>query len=125
MIHVMASGILFGAPQRRTSAKGTDYCTGLVKSPGKDGDCFVSFVCFSDDAQAELLALSAGDAVAISGMGKLTAWTGRDGQEKHGLSIVAERVLPHKPTPKAKAKPKPPAAPATAEAEPFNDSIPF
>ncbi len=41
---------------------------------------------------AALLALHKGDALAIAGRAKLSSWT-KDGEEKHGLSVVADRVL--------------------------------
>lgn len=39
-----------------------------------------------------ILALSRGDSVAIAGRAKLSSWQ-KDGEEKHGLSVVADRVM--------------------------------
>lgn len=52
----------------------------------------VSVIAFDANAVATILALSKGDACAIAGRGKLTSW-GKAGEEKHGLSVVADRVL--------------------------------
>jgi single-stranded DNA-binding protein len=41
---------------------------------------------------AALLALSKGDSCAIAGRGKLSEWT-KDGEQKHGLSVIADKVL--------------------------------
>lgn len=41
---------------------------------------------------AGLLALAKGDACAIAGRGKLSTWE-KAGEEKHGFSVVADRVL--------------------------------
>lgn len=41
---------------------------------------------------AALLALTRGDSCAIVGRAKLSTWT-KDGEEKHGLSVVAEKML--------------------------------
>jgi hypothetical protein len=38
------------------------------------------------------VALQRGDSCAIAGCAKLTTWT-KDGEQKHGLSVVADRVL--------------------------------
>jgi hypothetical protein len=124
MIHILASGVLLSA-QARTSAKGKPYVTGLLKASGKDGDAFVSFICFAEEAQAELLALRAGDGLSIAGPGKLTEWTGKDGTEKHGLSVIVDRLLVNKPRPRPKAAPAPRPAPEASTVEEFNDAIPF
>ena len=41
---------------------------------------------------AAILALQWGDSCAIAGRGKLSNWM-KDSEEKHGLSVVADRVL--------------------------------
>jgi len=52
----------------------------------------VSVIAFAADAVAALLALQRGDSVAIAGRAKLTSWE-KAGEQKHGLSVVADRVL--------------------------------
>jgi hypothetical protein len=39
----------------------------MLKSSSQDEDAVVSFICFAEDAQQELLPLAAGGAVAIAG----------------------------------------------------------
>ena len=39
-----------------------------------------------------MAALGAGDALSVTG-GKLSYWAGKDGQERHGLSVTADGVL--------------------------------
>jgi hypothetical protein len=126
LINILASGVLTGAPRSRTSANGKSYVTGSLRASGKESDIFVSFICFAEEAQAELLALHPGDGLSIAGPGKLTEWTGKDGTQKHGLSVVVDRLLVNKPRPRPKAAPreKPAPAPAMAGAE-FEDEIPF
>lgn len=41
---------------------------------------------------AALLALQRGDSVAIAGRAKLSTWE-KDGEQKHGLSVTADRVM--------------------------------
>ncbi len=53
----------------------------------------VSLVAFSDTAVQALLELRKGDQAAVAGSAKPTSWTGRDGKECHGLSIIVERVM--------------------------------
>ncbi len=93
MLNVLASGTLVSDPKRRTSTTGKDYATGTMRVPAEDAEAMlVSIITFTADAVAALLALSKGDSCAIAGRAKLTSWT-KDGGEKHGLSVVADRVL--------------------------------
>src|SRR5512144_2653749 len=133
MIHIFASGVLLSSPQSRTSSKGADYVTGALRSSDKQGDTVVSLIAFSESAQAEWLSLQAGDGLAVAGVGKLASWTGKDGAERHGLSVMVEKIMTHQPNTKSadgrtiKAPPKPAPRPAPVEqaAPEFSDEIPF
>ncbi|OGA72885.1 MAG: hypothetical protein A3G81_22510 [Betaproteobacteria bacterium RIFCSPLOWO2_12_FULL_65_14] len=93
MLSVLCSGTLTRDSQERTSAAGKAYCTALVRVPCEDADAMLcSVIAFAPDAVRGLLALTRGDAVCIAGRAKLTSWS-KDGEEKHGLSVVADRVL--------------------------------
>lgn len=48
--------------------------------------------CPFSTAVAALLALQRGDALAVAGRAKLSSWE-KNGEQKHGLSVTAERVL--------------------------------
>jgi len=64
-----------------------------MRVPAEDAEAMlVSVIAFAADAVTGLLALSKGDALAIAGRAKLTSWE-KDGEEKHGLSVVADQVL--------------------------------
>jgi single-stranded DNA-binding protein len=93
-LHVLAQGTLAGDPQARTSAAGKPYCTALLRVP-IDGEesMLLSLIAFDREAVEALLRLHKGDPVSVAGMGKLTQWTGKDGVEKHGLSVTAQAVL--------------------------------
>jgi single-stranded DNA-binding protein len=93
MLNVLAQGVLVSDPRERTSAAGKAFATGLLRVPAEDGEAaLVSVIAFAPDAVAALLALAKGDSVAIAGRAKLTSWT-KDNQERHGVSVVADRVL--------------------------------
>lgn len=93
MLSVLASGTLVGHPVARTSATGKSYATGSLRVPAEDSEALlVSVIAFAPDAVAAILALTKGDSCAIAGRAKLTSWT-KDGEERHGLSVVADRVL--------------------------------
>jgi single-stranded DNA-binding protein len=94
MLNILASGTLVSDPRQRTTAAGKAFATGQMRVPAEDAEALlVSIIAFNADAVTGLLALSKGGALAIAGRAKLTSWTGQDGAEKHGLSVVADQVL--------------------------------
>jgi single-stranded DNA-binding protein len=93
MLSVLCTGTLVSDPKARTSSSGKPFATALLRVPAEDADAMlVSAIAFDADAVAAILALSKGDACAIAGRGKLSTWE-KAGEEKHGLSVVADRVL--------------------------------
>jgi len=93
MLSVLASGTLAADPRERTSAAGKIFCTGLLRCPVEDGEpILASFIAFAESTVEALLALKKGDAISIAGRAKLSEWE-KDGETKHGISIVADRVL--------------------------------
>lgn len=94
MLSVLLQGTLAFDPERRTSASGKPFATCSVRVPADEGAIFVSVIAFADVAD-RLLAHVKGDSVAIVGRAALKAWAGKDGNERHGLSVVAEQILSH------------------------------
>jgi single-stranded DNA-binding protein len=96
-LHVLAGGTLIANPQRREGAKGP-FTTATIRADGEEA-VLVSAIAFGDAAE-RLLTLSKGDALAVSGRTRLTNWTGRDGIEKHGISLVVEQIAAARPRPR-------------------------
>jgi single-stranded DNA-binding protein len=93
MLTLLASGTLAKDPQERATAAGKPYCTALVRVPCEDAEALLcSVIAFSPEPVQALLTLAKGDAVAIAGRASLRTWE-RDGEQHHGLSIVADQVL--------------------------------
>lgn len=93
MLNVLAQGVLVSDPRERISAAGKAFATGLLRVPAEDADAMlVSVIAFASGSVTALLALAKGDSCAIAGRAKLSSWT-KDGEEKHGLSVVADKVL--------------------------------
>ncbi len=93
MLSVLASGTLVSDPRARTTAAGKTFATAQLRVPSEDSEAMlVSAIAFAPDAVAALLALTKGDAIAIAGRAKLTSWE-KNGEEKHGLSVVVDKVL--------------------------------
>jgi single-stranded DNA-binding protein len=99
--HVLASGALVGDPQRREGSKGP-FTTAIIRAVDGDGATLVSVIGFGAEVE-RLLEFAKGDALAVSGRAKLTAWSARDGTEKRGASVVAAQIAAAKPRPKPAA----------------------
>jgi single-stranded DNA-binding protein len=97
-LHLLAAGSIIGDPQRREGAKGP-FTTATVRIDA-DEAVLVSIIAFVAESD-QLLAFVKGDAIAVSGRARLTSWTGRDGIEKHGISVIAEQIAAAKPRPRA------------------------
>lgn len=93
-LDVLAQGRLVKAAEMRTAKTGKPFAVAKM-AVATDGDesMLCSLIAFRGSAAEALLALGAGDACAVAGQAKVTAWTGRDGEAKTGLSIVVEAVL--------------------------------
>jgi len=94
-LFALASGTLIADPQKRAGANGKPFTTATLRTPtdGEEGAVLVSLICFDVDAQAVLAGLSKGDAISVTGRAALKSWTGKDGDLRHGLSLVADRVM--------------------------------
>lgn len=136
-LHALATGTLVADPQRREGRKGP-FATTTIRVQTEDEAIILSVIAFGETAE-RLLALTKGDAVSVAGRAKLSTWTGRDGAERHGLSIVVDQIAaakpqrptdspraPHRRSPRAyRAAPAEPAAGAPAMADdPLDDLWP-
>jgi single-stranded DNA-binding protein len=94
MLSVLAQGTLVSDPQRRISAAGKPFCTALLRVPADDAEALLlNAIAFELDIVDQLTGLKKGDSCAVTGRGRLTAWTGRDGTERHGLGLTVDNVL--------------------------------
>jgi single-stranded DNA-binding protein len=94
VIEGLIAGKLYGRPEQRTGRSGRPFTVAKVRAAAGDGEAvFVNVVCFSESAQAALLALGDGDAVALAGTLTPKAWVDREGQARPALDLVAAQVL--------------------------------
>jgi hypothetical protein len=92
-LHLLVQGILASDPKPRQSSTGKTFATALLKVAVENEEpVLVSAIAFNQSAVAKLMALHKGDALAMTGPGKLTSWI-KDGETKRGLGITAESVL--------------------------------
>ena len=94
-IETLLTATLHAKPEQRTSTRtGRAYVTVKVRVPAADGDALYLFVtAFDAAACAALLALNAGDAVALAGTFKPTAWLDRDGAARPSGELVVSQVM--------------------------------
>jgi single-stranded DNA-binding protein len=93
VLTVLASGTLARDPKPRTSAAGKTFATALLRCPAEDAEpMLLSLIAFNEPAVRALLALQQGDALAVAGRAKPSTWE-KNGEQHHGLSVVAEHVL--------------------------------
>lgn len=134
MIDALISVRLYAAANERTSANGNPFVTAKVTATAGSGESlFVNVIAFSQTARTALLALDAGDSVALSGTLTPKVWTDRHGDAKPALDMTAHAVLtPYHVTRKRKAAqddgpgnaPNRPATPKTGGNQgdgPFDD----
>jgi single-stranded DNA-binding protein len=93
MIFALIQGILHGAPQGKTSKNGPAYVSATFKALDGDAIQWVRVTVFSETAQAELLRLDDGDAVAVQGPLKAETYERDAGEKRLSLSIVADQAL--------------------------------
>jgi single-stranded DNA-binding protein len=124
----LITGVLFRAPEQRTSKSGKPYVTATIRAKDGDASQFWRVTAFSETAQAELMRLAEGDSLAVQGSFKAELYTPDGGEMKLSLSIIADRALALRQPPrerKAPASGPPRDAPSRGGAAAFDDSIPF
>jgi len=94
--HALVSGVVSPTPQQRIASNGRPYTTTTVRDDSKDPAVFVSVTAFGELGE-QLLAFAKGDSVAIGGRAEQTEWTGRDGELRHGIRIIADSLASAKP----------------------------
>ena len=98
-IDALLQGRLMNAPTQRTAKSGNAYTVCRLKVAGAGtgdagadtllGNC----IAFSETAQAALLALDAGEGIAVSGQLRAGVWTAQDGTTKPRLDMTVGAVL--------------------------------
>ena len=98
-INALVLGTLLTQPTQRTAKSGNAYTVCRLKVAGAGtGDAgadtlLVNCIAFSETAQAALLALDAGEGIAVSGQLRAGVWQAQDGTHKPGLDLTVGAVL--------------------------------
>jgi single-stranded DNA-binding protein len=92
-VMVLISGTLFRSAEARTAKSGKSFVAATLKARCGDSAQFWRVLAFSESVRAELLRLKDGDALAVQGVLRIELYE-RDGEQKIGLTIMADAVLP-------------------------------
>ena len=93
MNSVALIGRLTADPQSHAGEKHESATFRLaVPRPGSDGADFIDIVCFDKLASVCGEYLTKGREVAVVGKLRLSEWTGRDGEKRSRLQVVADAV---------------------------------
>lgn len=93
-IEALILGKLHQRAEQRTSKTGRPFVTAKARTAAGEGDSlFVNVIAFGETACAALLALDAGDSLALAGTLKPGAWTDREGIARPSVGMVAAQVL--------------------------------
>lgn len=93
-IEALILGKLHQRAEQRTSKTGRPFVTAKARAAAGDGESlFVNVIAFGDTACAALLAMDAGDSLALAGTLKPGAWTDREGNARPSIDVVAAQVL--------------------------------
>jgi len=100
MCRVILVGRIGAAPELRTSSAGNRWCVMRVATDRRvrDGDGWVdktswhSVKVFGDRAESCHRLLRKGSLVGVEGEIEYEQWTDREGNERHGVSVLARRV---------------------------------
>lgn len=88
----MAQGTLVADPQQRVGASGKPFALCSLRCATDDDAVIVNAICFGATVDT-VMAAKKGDELCLSGAGSLRTWTGKDGQERTGLSITVNRAM--------------------------------
>lgn len=93
-IEALILGKLHQRAEQRTSKTGRPFVTAKVRTAASEGESvFANVIAFNEAACTALLALDAGDSLALAGTLKPGAWTDREGNARPSLDMVAAQVL--------------------------------
>jgi single-stranded DNA-binding protein len=123
MTYALITGVLFRAPEQRTSKAGKPFVTATIRAKDGKASQWWRVSAFSETAQAEIMRLDEGDACSVQGAFKAELYCPDGGEPKVSLSMVADRVLALRQPPKERKPQR--DAPARGGAAAFDDSIPF
>lgn len=93
MIDALIAGKLHGTPTKRTGKNGGTFTTAKVRVPTGEDATFCNVIAFDQDAQAALLTLGSGEAVALAGSLKVGTWTDKSGTTHPSLDLVVSKAL--------------------------------
>jgi single-stranded DNA-binding protein len=94
MIDALITGTLFKQAEARQSKAGKTFVTAKLTVADADQQRqFVNLIAFREPVCDALLALNAGDSVAVTGPLKVSTWTDKNGETRISYDLTAEGAM--------------------------------
>lgn len=93
MIDGLICGRLHGTPVQRIGSSGKPFVVAKVRIPVDGDSLFASVICFDETVGAQLMGLSNGDAVTLSGELKPKVWIPASGAPKVAIDLICHGVM--------------------------------
>jgi hypothetical protein len=93
MIDALIAGTLHGEATAKTANNGNRFVTCKIRTATGDGSLLANIITFSDTVAKGLLALGAGDSVAVSGSVTPKIWAPEGGPPRVVLDVQAHALL--------------------------------
>lgn len=94
MIKCSFTGTIFRDAELRTSKAGKQYLRFSARVGHGDRVQWVGVMVFGDDLSEMAPKLVKGSAAYVEGNLSLDEWTGKDGEKRHGLSVLSSHCQP-------------------------------
>ena len=114
-VSVMLTAALGKLTTQRTSKNGNVYLTASLRVTVGNETEWWNLLCFSENAQAEIMRLEVGERLSCQGGLKVELYRGNDGEARISRTVVADVILALRQPPRERT---PKAAPAGANHQP-------
>jgi hypothetical protein len=93
-IDVLIQGRLCGSVVTKVSSNGYPYATFRLASTDKNNESVLcSCIVFSDKVIHQVLPMTDGDSVSVSGQTSISTWVGADGNKRTGLDVLVHAAM--------------------------------
>ncbi len=114
--YVLITGTLFRPPEQRTSKYGLPFATATLRVKYSEDVQWWKILAFGESAQAELMRMFEGSAIACQGALRVDTYQTESGETKVSLTCLADSILALNSRPKER-KPQEATAPDTRTRE--------
>ena len=89
----LISGRLQRDPERKVAKSGKPFVTAVLREGDGEAVNWWNVLTFSESAADELMALKAGDALAVSGSFRTEIYNSKGGEQRISFTLFADRII--------------------------------